>query len=193
MRPSRTAVNRLLLGRGVMIALLGGYLLAVTFVAHRMPGRWPGTTAGHHALLDADRLARLRGEGWWTPSVMTAAIALSVLFGCWFLAQFPVGPARPLPLAAPDGTVRPQALGEALALRASAVPGVARSRAHVLPRSRRRLRVRLRVWLLPGTSPRSVLPALCAVIAEAEESATPYSARTRLRLSAVSHRVPHVR
>ncbi|MEU2054148.1 hypothetical protein [Streptomyces bungoensis] len=31
------------------------------------------------------------------------------------------------------------------------------------------------------------------VVAEAEESAAPYTVHTRLRLSATSHRTPHVR
>ncbi|EGX54559.1 hypothetical protein SZN_37331, partial [Streptomyces zinciresistens K42] len=95
-------------------------------------------------------------------------------------------------LAAPGATLRPGALAEALALRAAAVPGVARSRARVVPRSRRRLEVRWRVWLDPGTAPDEVLPTLCALAAEAEASAAPYTARTRLRLSAASHRTPHV-
>ncbi|MFJ3666158.1 hypothetical protein ACIPSE_06860 [Streptomyces sp. NPDC090106] len=183
MRQSRTALNRFGLGgTGLALVLAGGWV-AVS-----------GTlTAGHHALLDTGRLARLRGEGWWTPSVLAAAIVLSLLFGCWFLAQFRSGPGRPLPLPAPGGTVRARALAEAVALRAGTVPGVARSRARVLPRSRRRLEVRLRVWLAPDASPRAVLPDLCAVAAEAEESAAPYRAHTRLRVSAAAHRKPHVR
>ena len=195
MRQPRTAVNRFALGGTGLVLLLAGGWLAVTGTAReeRLPAWGPEPAAGHRVLLDTDRLARLRGEGWWTPSVTAAAIALSVLFGCWFLARFRSGPARPLSLAAPGATVRARALAKALALRAGAVPGVARSRARVLPRSRRRLEVRLRVRLAPGTSPRPVLPALCAVAAEAEKSAAPYSAHARLRLSAVSHRTPHVR
>ncbi|OIK26402.1 hypothetical protein [Streptomyces malaysiense] len=199
MRQSRTAVNRFALGCTGLVLLLAGGWLATGGVHPEdrppawWPSWWPEPAAGHRVLLDADRLSRLRGEGWWTPSVTAAAITLSLLFACWFLAQFRSGAARQLPLAAPGGTVRAQALAEALAGRASAVPGVARGRARVLPRSRRRLEVRLRVWLRPDTSPQAVLPALCAVAAEAEAAAAPYSAHTRLRISAGSHRVPHVR
>lgn len=77
--------------------------------------------------------------------------------------------------------------------RATAVPGVARTHARVLPRRGRRLEVDLRVWLDPDTSPDAVLPALRAVTAEAEDAAAPYTTRTRLRLSAAKHRAPHVR
>ncbi|PWI17818.1 hypothetical protein DI272_29400 [Streptomyces sp. Act143] len=194
MRQSRTTVNRLVLGGIGLLLLLAGGWLALTggAFADRLPTWWPEPAAGRHVLLGSDELARVRGEGWWTPSVMAAAIALSLLFGWWFLTQFRTGTARPLALAAPGCTVRAQALAEALADRAGAVPGVDRSRVRILPRSRRRLEVRLRVWLRPGTSPQAVLPALCAVVAEAEESAAPYRTHTRLRVSAVSHRMPHV-
>jgi len=195
MRPSRLFVNRLVLGgTGLVLLLVGGWLAVTrTALAHQLPAWWPEPSTGHQVLLDTPQLARLRGEGWWTPTIMAGAITLSLLFGCWFLAQFRSGVARRLPLAAPGGTLRAQALADALAVRASAVPGVARSRARVLPRSRRRLEVRLRVWLRPGIPPQTVLPALCAVTDEADESAAPYTTHTRLRLSAVSHRTSHVR
>ncbi|GAB2926139.1 hypothetical protein [Streptomyces heilongjiangensis] len=195
MRPFRTPVNRLVLGgTGLALLLTGGWLAVTgTSLAHRLPSSWAGPAAGDSVLLDAGRLARLRGEDWWTPTVIAVAVTLSLLLVCWLLAQFRSGAARPLPLAAPGGTVRTRALAEALARRATAVPGVARSRARALPRSRQRLEVRVRVWLRPGVSPQSVLPALCAVAAEAEESAAPYTAHTRLRVSAESHRMPHVR
>jgi len=195
MRQYRTGVNRLALGGAGLVLLSAGGWPAATdgALAHRLPTRWPRPTAGDPVLPVADRPARLRGEGWWTPSVLVAAFTLSLLFGCWLLAQLRAGPTRPLPLAAPGGTVRAQALAEALALRASAVPGVARSRARVLPRSRHRLEVRLRVRLRPGTSALSVLPALSAVTAEADRSAAPYGTHTRPRRSAVPHRVPHGR
>ncbi|MGW5325331.1 hypothetical protein [Streptomyces sp. NPDC004014] len=38
-----------------------------------------------------------------------------------------------------------------------------------------------------------VLAALCAMTAEAERSAAPYTAYTRLRIGAVPHRTPRVR
>ncbi|WP_250400867.1 alkaline shock response membrane anchor protein AmaP [Streptomyces cellostaticus] len=193
MRRTRTVVNRSLLGvTGLVLVPMGVWLSVTgTSLARRLPSGWPVPSGGR--LPAPDRLDRLRGEDWWPPSLLGAVAVLTAVFTWWFLAQFRSGPARSLPLAAPGGTVRSGALAEALALRAAAVPGVARGRARVVPRSRRRLEVRLRVWLGPGTRPADVLPALCAVTAEAERSAAPYTAHTRLRVSAIRHRTPHVR
>ncbi|MDH6214870.1 hypothetical protein [Streptomyces pseudovenezuelae] len=193
-RTARTAVDRTVLGATGLVLLLTGSWLAASdrALAHRLPSWWP--TAGTGAvLLDPGRLARLRGEGWWTPTVMAASIGLTVLLALWTLGQLRPGPARRLALPSPGCTVRPRVLAEALAARATAVPGVARGRARVLPRRGRRLEVELRVRLAPDTSPDAVLPALRAVTAEADAAAAPYTVHTRLRLSAASHRMPHVR
>ncbi|KPI07515.1 hypothetical protein OK074_0225 [Actinobacteria bacterium OK074] len=190
----RTAVNRAVLGAvGLVLLGTGSWLAAADrAVVNRMPSWWPAPGPGT-VLLDRDRPAQLRGEGWWTLGVTAAAIALTVLFASWFLAQLHSGRARRLALPSPGATVRPQALAEALATRVSALPGVARSRARVLPRPGRRLDFGLRLWLEPGTPPEAVLPTVCAVAAEAERSTAPYTAHTRVRLSAASHRVPRVR
>ncbi|MFJ3420848.1 hypothetical protein ACIPN8_31410 [Streptomyces sp. NPDC086082] len=194
MRTTHTAVNRTVLGAtGLALLLTGSWLAATdrTLTPH-LPSWWPTAGTGT-VLLDPDRLARLRGEGWWTPTVMAASIGLTVLLALWTLGQLRTGATRRLALPSPGCTVRPQALAEALAARAAAVPGVARGHARVLPRRGRRLEVELRVWLAPDTSPDAVLPALRAVTAEADAAAAPYTAHTRLRLSATSHRAPHVR
>ncbi|MGW1586405.1 hypothetical protein [Streptomyces sp. NPDC002386] len=193
MRRTRTVVNRAALGVAGLVLLPVGAWLSVTgtSLARRLPSWWPEPSGG--VLAAPDRLDRLRGEDWWPPSVLGAALVLTAVLTWWFLAQFRSGPARSLPLAAPGGTMRAGALAEALAQRAAAVPGVARGRARVVSRSRRRLDVRLRVWLGPGTAPADVLDALAAVTAEAERSAAPYTAYTRLRISAVPHRMPRVR
>ncbi|WP_420311366.1 hypothetical protein ACOB87_22975 [Streptomyces sp. YS-B37] len=194
MRTTHTAVNRTVLGATGLALLLAGSWLAATdrTLTPHLPSWWP-TAGTDTVLLDPDRLARLRGEGWWTPTVMAASIGLTVLLALWTLGQLRTGATRRLALPSPGCTVRPQALAEALAARAAAVPGVARGHARVLPRRGRRLEVELRVWLVPDTSPDAVLPALRAVTAEADTAATPYTAHTRLRLSATSHRAPHVR
>ncbi|MCX4557592.1 hypothetical protein [Streptomyces umbrinus] len=194
MARTRTAVNRTVLGAvGLSLFLAGSWLTAADpAFADRLPTWWP--TAGTGAvLLDGDRLAQLRGEGWWTPTVVTASIGLAVLFALWSLGQLRSGRARRLALPSPGCTVRPQALAEALATRVATLPGIAHSRARVLPRRRQRLEVRLRVWLEPDTPPDAVLPALHTATAEADRAATPYTARTRVRLSAAPHRTRHVR
>ncbi|MGY1499550.1 hypothetical protein ACW4TU_23710 [Streptomyces sp. QTS52] len=188
-----TAVNRAVLGGVGLTLLLTGSWLAATdsHLADRLPSWWPTPGTGT-VLLDGDGLARLRGEGWWTPAVMAAAIGLTVLFALFSVARFSQGPTRHLALPSPRCTVRPQALAEALTARAAALPGIARSHARVLPRRGRRLELDLRVWLEPDTSPDAVLPALRAVTAEAGTTAAPYTAHTRVRLSAASHRMPRV-
>ncbi|WP_329350195.1 hypothetical protein OG226_26220 [Streptomyces sp. NBC_01261] len=194
MRTARTAVNRTALGTGGLVLLLAGALLAATdrTVARRLPAWWPDSRT-NNVLLEPGRLAQLRSEGWWTPTVMAASIGLTLLFAYWALGQLRSGSGRRMALPSPGCTVRPQALAEAVTARATAVPGVARTHARVLPRRGRRLELELRVWLDPDTSPDAVLPALRAVTAEAEGAAAPYTTRTRLRLSTASHRAPHVR
>ncbi|MFD4561029.1 hypothetical protein ACFWP5_43080 [Streptomyces sp. NPDC058469] len=194
MRATHTAVNRTALGATGLALLLAGSWLAATdrTVAHQLPSWWPSPGTGA-VLLEPGRLARVRGEGWWTPSVLAGSIGLTVVFAFWALGQVRSRPGRQLSLPSPGCTMRPRALAEALAARATGVPGVARGHARVLPRRGRRLEVELRVWLEPDTSPDAVLPSLRAVTAEADAAAAPYTAHTRLRLSAASHRAPHVR
>ncbi|WP_326732666.1 hypothetical protein [Streptomyces phaeochromogenes] len=194
MARTRTAVNRTVLGAvGLSLFLAGSWLTATdTAFADRLPAWWPAAGTGT-VLLDRDRLAQLRGEGWWTPTAIAASIGLAVLFALWSLGQSRSGRARRLALPSPGCTVRPQALAEALAARVAALPGIARSRARVLPRRGQRLEVRLRVWLEPDTPPDAVLPALRTATAEADRAATPYTAHTRVRLSTIPHRTRHVR
>ncbi|MEW1779958.1 hypothetical protein [Streptomyces sp. NPDC086777] len=176
-RSTSTAVNRCVLGVMGLALLLTG---------------WWATTADR-ARADRSSWVGPHGAGWWTPAVMTASIALTVLFALWFLSRFRRGPMRRFALPSPGCTVRARALAEALADRVATVPGVARGRARVLPRRGRRLEVELRVWLETGTAPEPVLPALHAMMAEAATAVAPYTTHARVRLSAVSHRKPHVR
>lgn len=190
----RTVVNRAVLA-ALGLGLLGvGLWLASTdrAVTPRLPSWWPTAVPGA-VLLDRSGLTRLRGEGWWTPTAITAAAALTVLFAWWALAQFGSRPARGLHLPFPGGTVRPRALADALSLRAASLPGVVRCRTRVLPRTGGRLDLVLRVRLETGARPDAVLPGLRALATEAERSVAPGATRTRIRLSADSHRTPHVR
>ncbi|MFJ8487464.1 hypothetical protein ACIRBZ_03640 [Streptomyces sp. NPDC094038] len=190
---ARTTANRTVLAvAGLALLLAGAWLMAGGPLQRRLPSWWPTPGRGT-VLLDRTRLAQLRAESWWTPTVLAATIALTALLAYWSLTQLRTGPTRHLALPSPGSTVRPQALAQALTTRAAAVPGVARARARVLPRRRRRLNVGLRVWLHPGTSPDSVLPPLHAVIAEAERATAPYTSYTRIRLSTPAQRRSRVR
>ncbi|MFI8229250.1 hypothetical protein ACIGDI_10495 [Streptomyces sp. NPDC085900] len=191
---SRGVVNRAVLGvLGLVLLGAGLWLVGGDLgVASRLPSWWPADGTGS-VLMDRAGLARLRGAGWWTPVVMTAASLLTVLFVYWALAQIHSGRTRPLALPSPGATVHPHTLAGALSARVAQLPGVARCRARVLPRGGTHLDVGLRVWLEPGTPPDAVLPGLTALAAEAENAAAPCTTRTRIRLSGTSHRTPHVR
>ncbi|MFJ4694285.1 hypothetical protein [Streptomyces sp. NPDC088766] len=191
----RKVLNRIglcVVGLGL---LASGTWLAATDrgVAPRLPSWWPAAGSGSGVLLDRDRLAQLRGEAWWTPTVFAVAAALTLLFVWWALAQLRFGPARAIALPTPGGSVRPQALAEALSTRVASLPGVARCRARVLRRAGGRLEVGLRVWLQPDTPPDAVVAALGAVTAEAEALAAPYTVRSRVRLSAATLRTHRAR
>ncbi|MFD9791531.1 hypothetical protein ACFWXK_11350 [Streptomyces sp. NPDC059070] len=194
MRRARTTANRTVLTVAGLTLLLTGTWLTLTSgpLGARLPSWWP-TARTDTVLLDRTRLAQLRADAWWTPTVLAATIALTVLLAYVSLAQLRPGPTRHLALPSPHSTVRPQALAEALSTRAAAVPGVERARARVLPRRRQRLDVGLRVWLHPGTPPDTVLAALHALTAEAELATAPYTSYTRLRLSTPRHRGSRVR
>lgn len=189
----RSAVNRAALGvAGLGLLVAGAWLVSTDrAVTPRLPSWWPAAPAGS-VLLDRDGLSRLRTEGWWTPTVIAGATVLTLLFAWWALAQLRSGPSRRLALTS-GGTVRPQALAEALSTRAASLSGVARCRARVLPRGGDRLEVGLRVWLAGDTPPDTVLAGLYALTRETEGTLAPYTVRTRVRFSAVPHRTPHVR
>ncbi|UXX94366.1 hypothetical protein N7U49_23940 [Streptomyces sp. AD2-2] len=102
MRTTHTAVNRTVLGATGLTLLLTGSWLAATdrTLAPHLPSWWPTAGTGT-VLLDPDRLARLRGEGWWTPTVLAASIGLTLLLALWTLGHLRTGPARRLALPPP--------------------------------------------------------------------------------------------
>ncbi|MFI6339628.1 hypothetical protein [Streptomyces sp. NPDC050535] len=189
----RPGLNRAVLATVGLVLLLGGVWLAITPAswAPSLPGRWPDP-GSHTALLDAERLTGLRTHGWWTPTVMAASIAATVLFALWCAGQLRGG-SRPLvPLSAPGSALRTRALEDVVTQQAAAIGGVARCRTRVLVR-RRHLYVRLHVWLQPSATPAAVLPDLTALAAQTETAITPYLVRTEVRFAVRSHRMPHVR
>ncbi|MEU2728749.1 hypothetical protein ABZ650_13635 [Streptomyces griseoviridis] len=193
MFPLRSVLNRAVLAlTGVACLLVGLWATAPrTPLAGRLPSWWP-VPGPHTVFLDRHRLADLRLEGWWTPTVMVGAIAATVLFALWSVRQSHGGFRPLLPLAAPGSTLRTRALEDAVTQRAVTVDGVARCRTRVLG-GRRKLRIRMRVWLRPDVTPAAVLPALAALGAQTEQAVTPYDVRTHVRFSSVPHRRTHVR
>ncbi|MBQ0851166.1 hypothetical protein J8N05_23650 [Streptomyces sp. BH-SS-21] len=193
MRRSRTVLDRTALAVVGLVFLLGGSWLALTRApwATRLPAWWPEPGA-RAVLVDPAGLAELRSTGWWTPSVMAASIAATVLLALWCVRLLRGGARPSLPLPAPGSTLRTRALEDVVTRHAVGIGGVGRCRTRVLAR-RKQLQVRLHVRLQPDVAPADVLPAIAELAGRTESSLTPYSVRTRVRFSTRSHRRSHVR
>ncbi|MGW2213104.1 hypothetical protein [Streptomyces sp. NPDC001781] len=189
----RTALNRCVLAVVGMALLAAGTLLATAEPAlgTRMPSWWPALS-DDITFLSPARVLDLRGQGWWTPVVMVASIAATALGALWCARQFRGGGRPLIALPAPGAAVRARALEEAVAHDAAALDGVARCRARVLA-GRGRITVRLHLWLQPDITPDAVLPGVTRLLGRAESAAAPCPVHGRVRLSARSHQVPHVR
>ncbi|WP_399891381.1 hypothetical protein ACGH7X_31305 [Streptomyces sp. BBFR51] len=189
MNPMRNAVNRTLLASTGAALLAGGGWLALTggAAAERLPGWWPAPDAGT-VLLDRAGLAGLRGHGWWTPAVVAGTVCALLLCLAWFLTQLRRGGGRRLPLAGPPLTLRSRALGDAVARRAEATPGVDRAHVH-LPAGKKRSRARVRLVLEPGAAPGFVLEQLAhGPLDEARAALAPHPLETRVRMGVRSRR-----
>ncbi|MFG3125715.1 hypothetical protein ACGFYO_27330 [Streptomyces sp. NPDC048201] len=193
MQTSRTVLNRCVLAvTGLALLAAGAWLASADpALGTRLPAWWP-RPSGDVTFLSPARLLDLRTQGWWTPAVMAASAALTALGALWCARQFHGGGRALITLPAPGATVRARALEEAVARDAAALDGVARCRARVLA-GRGRITVRLHLWLQPDTTPDAVLPGVTRLLGRAESAAAPRPVHGRIRLSARSHQVPHVR
>ncbi|MFD8208813.1 hypothetical protein ACFV2S_20765 [Streptomyces sp. NPDC059695] len=191
MRESRTVVNRTVLAVFGLALLLGGTWLAGagTALAQRFPSGWP---APGSAFLGARTTAGLREHGWWTPAVVAAGTLVTLLLARWAVGRIVVRRRSRVPLPQAGGALSRRALETALAQRALTIAGIGRCRPRVHTRGRR-LHLRLRVWLEPGAGPDRVVPELLALTAEAARAAAPYEIGTRVRISHLTRRTPHVR
>lgn len=190
----RTTGNRVVLAGAGLALLLGGVWLASAWnpIAERIPPGRPGPPTGG-TLLDRNALAGLRSHSWWTPGVLTAGVLVTALLAWWFLAQLHVRRVPRLRLAAADASLRTHALEEALTERAENIDGIGRCRTHIHTHRRSgHLLVSLRVWLEPGATPDTVIQPLTDLTTEAEAATAPYTIDTRLRMSHITHRMPHV-
>lgn len=193
MQTSRTVLNRGVLAVTGLALLAAGVWLAAAdpALAARLPARLPAPPTDLTFLSPA-RLLDLRTSAWWTPTAMAASAALTALGALWCARQFHGGGRPLLALPAPGAAVRARALEEALARDAAALDGVDRCRARVIA-GHGTITVRLHLWLQPGTTPDAVLPGVDRVLGRAGTAAAPHRVRSRVRLSARSHQVPHVR
>ncbi|WP_413760482.1 hypothetical protein [Streptomyces sp. MMBL 11-3] len=193
MERSRTVLNRLTLATVGLVFLLGGAWLAVTQAswATGLPSWWPDP-GPRTVLIDRQGLADLRTTGWWTPLVLAGAIAATVLFAIWSIRRLRSRVRPSIPLPAPASTLRTRALEDAVTRQAVAIEGVARCRTRALTR-KKRLGVRMHVWLQPDVTPAAVLPDLARLTAQTQTALAPYEVGTRVRFSARPHSRQHVR
>ncbi|MEB8337564.1 hypothetical protein [Streptomyces endophyticus] len=192
---SRTLLNRIALALcGLVAVAVGGWLCSGrTSWRSTVPERWSALGA-HTPLVPAERLASLRGQEWWTPTVMAAAAAATVLLAWWGARQLRTGSRRLVALPTSRSHLRTRALEDTLAALVEDVDGVAHCRSRVRGGTRTdRLDAVLRVRLHHDTTPSTVLPPLTRIASDTGDALDPYRFHMHIRFSARSHRRPHVR
>lgn len=180
------AVGALLLGGGAWLASTAPSLLA------RLPAWWPTADAGS-VLLDRAALEEMRGNGWWTPTVLGVAGVVALVALIWAVAQLRPGGPRRVPLTTPEVSLRTRAVAEALTRDVRALPSVAG--AHVRVRGRpRELRARIRLSLEPDAEPKTVLRRLHEeTLVAARASAAPRTVHVEVRVGVRAHRTRRTR
>ncbi|MFZ3599181.1 hypothetical protein [Streptomyces sp. BH104] len=192
---SRTLLNRIALALGGLVAAAaGGWLcLGRTSWWSAVPERW-SALGPHTPLVAPERLASLRGQEWWTPTVMAASAVAAVLLAWWGVRQLRTGRRRLLSLPTSRSHLRTRALEDTLAALVEDVDGVAHCRPRVRAGTRAgRLDAVVRVRLHQDTTPSTVLPPLTRIANDTGDTLAPYRFRMHIRFSARSHRRPHVR
>ncbi|MFF3492155.1 hypothetical protein ACFYWS_12475 [Streptomyces sp. NPDC002795] len=179
---SRTLVNRIALALFGLVAVAGGGRLGSGHTSWRstVPEQWSAPS--------------LRGQEWWTPTVMAVSVAVAVLLAWWGARQLRSGGRRLLALPTSRSHLRTRALEDTLSALVEDVDGVAHCRSRVRGGARTdRLDAVLRVRLHHDTTPSTVLPPLTRIASDTGDALAPYRFRMRIRFSAPSHRRPHVR
>ncbi|PZH02065.1 alkaline shock response membrane anchor protein AmaP [Streptomyces sp. NTH33] len=196
----RPALNRSLLALAGLVLLGGGLLILFAgFDVYRRhdlvpPVGWPLTAANDVLLGSADR-ARWSSQGWWWwPAVIAALVLVALLALWWLLAQL----RRRRPGALPVGgtppqegvELRDQALGDAIAAEAGALPGVEHAAVRITGRPAHP-RTRVRLTLTPQAAPGAALGALCeGPLRTAHRSTGCPHMPTEVRLQVARHK-PH--
>ena len=181
---SRTILNRFALAVCGLAALAAGGRLALRTTP------WAAPTP----LVSPDDVARLRGHGWWVPSVAAVSIAATLLLAWWLVRQLRGGHRRRVPLPTSRSRLRTRALEDTIAQRVEDLDGFDRCRPRIRVGTRAgRLDATLRVRLRPDTPPSAVLPTLHELTSDTEAALAPYGFRMHIHFTARPHRRPHVR
>ncbi|MFI6874742.1 hypothetical protein ACIBL6_14990 [Streptomyces sp. NPDC050400] len=194
MPSSRTVLNRVTLGLCGLAATAAGAWLALGRTAWRtaVPEGWSALLP-HTPLVSSARLASMRGQGWWTPTVMATAVVSALLLAVWGARQLRGQRRRRMPLPPSQGLLRTRAMEDALTGLVMDLDGVAQCGIRVRGRPRTgRLEAVLRVRLRPDSAPSAVLPSLVTIASDTAEALAPYHFRLRVRFTARRHRRPHV-
>ncbi|MFI5659955.1 hypothetical protein [Streptomyces sp. NPDC051684] len=192
---SRTILNRVALALCGLVAVAAGGRLCLGRSSWRsaVPERW-SALGPHTPLVAPERLASLRGQEWWVPTVMAASTVAAVLLAWWGVRQLRTGKRRLMTLPASRSQLRTRALEDTLATLVESVDGVTHCRPRVRVAARaRQLDAVLRVRLHHDTTPSTVLPHLTRIASDTGDALAPYRFRMHIRFSARSHRRPHVR
>ncbi|MHC5257850.1 hypothetical protein ACYSUO_08195 [Streptomyces sp. UC4497] len=192
---SRTLLNRIALALCGLVAVAAGAWLSLGHTSWQSAGpeRWSALGADT-PLVPAERLASMRGQEWWTPTVMAASVVAAVLLAWWAARQLRTGRRRLVALPTSRSHLRTRALEDTLAGLVEDVDGVAHCRPRVRGGSRTgRLDAVLHVRLHQDTTPSTVLPPLTRIASDTGDALAPYRFRMHIRFSARSHRRPHVR
>ncbi|WP_372351067.1 hypothetical protein [Streptomyces sp. KL116D] len=192
---SRTVLNRITLGLCGLGATAAGAWLALGRTAWRtaVPERWSALLP-HTPLVSSAPLASMRGQGWWTPTVMASAAVSALLLAVWGARQLRDQRLRRMPLPPSQGLLRTRAMEDALAGLVTDLDGVAQCRTRVRGKPRTgHLEAVLRVRLRPDSTPCAVLPSLVEIASDTAEAMAPYGFQLHVRFTARPHRRPHVR
>ncbi|MGY0490254.1 hypothetical protein [Streptomyces sp. WG-D5] len=192
---SRTFLNRIALAAcGVLAVAVAGWLcLGRASWRPAALDAWSGLGA-RTPLVPSDRLASLRAQEWWTPTVMAVSLAATVLLAWWAARQLRTGSHRTVALPASRSRLRTRALEDTLTGLVEDIDGVADCRPRVRGGSRTgRLDAVVRVRLHQDTTPSTVLPPLTRIASDTGDALAPYRFRMHIRFTARAHRRPHVR
>ncbi|MFB7230551.1 hypothetical protein ACFCY9_22730 [Streptomyces fimicarius] len=186
----RGVVNRSLLGAVGLVLIVGGGWLAVGDgsawgpVGDRVPRWWPAPAADG-VLLDRELLARLRENGWWSPTVFAGLSVVLVLLVWWLARQAVSGGPRWAVLPRTGPVLRRRAWERAMTTQVAGFDDVARARVRLVGRP---LRAAVTVVVEPEARPAEVVRSVAGVITDARDSSGVQALPADIRIRVANRR-----